>query len=482
VYALGAIFYEMLTGVRPRYDAQVAHRLGTPSTSGSEVRKHLEAYARHLEDCEAPAAHRAVKGVDAPIAGLIDRCLDTNFDDRPKDAIAVEQLIRDCERQARMRKLVRFGGWAPAIMLLAVGLVSLVAGLFTLQRFEDAWTKNVNETNGAIAEAIKNSVAARFQSQMRLVQEQAASPQLVELMQRRPQPHDAEALGILTQLFDDYRDTTGPAQTARWSLANADGLFINNYGRLTTADVGVDRQSNGKNFAWRGWFNGEEDRPETERAASGANWQRDTDLFRQRRRTHAFVSQPYRRQGAHEIPVINVTCPIAEADDAVPIGILAAQIYYPEFLDEVTRFVSSEASRKRNIVILNHRYQVIYSQQLAAAASPADEARGSTHPQFVIEKYAGQPHFQQALSGRDDLGEYVDPQDGQSYLGSSRRVDLGNGQSLAIIVQQEQAAALGKLAAIRFTVMSAFVALIGVGGLCLCLNVFALRREAASHA
>jgi serine/threonine protein kinase len=128
VYALGAIYYEMLTGQRPRYDERLDKRFGTSTGSGTEVRKHLEAYARHLEDCPPPAAHRLVAGVDVSVARLIDRCMAVDFDARPKDAAAVEQLINDCERDARLRKLNRFGFLLPAIMLLIVGLVALFAG------------------------------------------------------------------------------------------------------------------------------------------------------------------------------------------------------------------------------------------------------------------------------------------------------------------------------------------------------------------
>ena len=158
VYALGAMLYELLTGTKPRFDAEISKLMTLPTNSGSETRDRLEQYARHLERNPRLDGHRQVKHVDSSVAGLIDRCLAIDFDERPADANAVSCLIEQCERTRRSRPLLIFGGFAPAFLFSLIGLFILFSGRWMLGRVENQWRENVAASNQHLAEAIGSSI------------------------------------------------------------------------------------------------------------------------------------------------------------------------------------------------------------------------------------------------------------------------------------------------------------------------------------
>ena len=460
VYALGAIFHEMLTGTKPRYDEKLDKRLGTGTSSGTEVRKHLEEYARHLETCPRPMAHRTVPGVDASIARLIDRCLAVDFEARPRDAAAVEQLIRECENDARIRKLNRFGFWLPGIMLLVVGVVALIAGSITLGQVNQSWTTHVQESNGAVAEAIAISMQSRFDSRLGIVQDE--SRRFVDMLRRKPTTGDSELRKQLEEL-QARREGRDYKWLPRWSLANDNGILIDNFGRLPDGGKRSDEKSNGKNFAWRGWFNGIEDSAKSDVAT-------EQELAAFRSRKGPFVSQPYVREGGDDFPVINFSCPVMDTDGA-PLGVLGGQLLYKDFIADVDKFADAQAD-KRSIVIVNGRRQVIYDAALSKAAKEMQF--------FVVNKVPDRFQFDEVFA-RASSAPYRDETLSKTYLSSSHPLKLANGQAFAVIVQQDRNYALAPLFRIQWMAIGTIVALIGVGGLCLCINVLALKREAAAY-
>src|SRR4051812_47709819 len=58
VYALGAVFYQMLTGTKPRYSSGLSTEQRGRTQSASEMRDELEKYAEHLERSQSPQGHR----------------------------------------------------------------------------------------------------------------------------------------------------------------------------------------------------------------------------------------------------------------------------------------------------------------------------------------------------------------------------------------------------------------------------------------
>ena len=87
VYALGAIFYTMLTGHPPhRHEKAV-----TEIESAPDLESRLARYRRLIEGAPAPSEQRRVRGVDKRLAAIIDRCLAAD----PRERFSTVQAVLD---------------------------------------------------------------------------------------------------------------------------------------------------------------------------------------------------------------------------------------------------------------------------------------------------------------------------------------------------------------------------------------------------
>lgn len=478
VYALGAILYEMLTQKKPYCDETIMGQLHSPSpsNSGSAVRDRLEVYARHLEQSPPPREHRDVPGVDSRVARLIERCLSLDPDARPRDAADVLKRVGRCDRARQLRPLLTYGGFVPAVVMLLLGLWIFFANRWVWGTFEKAWQGHVVESNGAIAESIKSNIVPRFQERLNLVRDVAQDPGLVELMRRDPAVKDEDVQQAVVELYGAHDHKVTP----RWSITSKRGDLLYTYGNWVgeSSAVGTDDSSNGKNFVWRGWFNGIADHEDKSHLAG------DLKAFQKRRRTKAFMSQPYVRIGENQVPAINVSCPIAESDDAEPLGLVAGVFYYDDFIREVEDFVASQGEANRMVFIVNDQKQVIYSPRMVEAAKRG-EFKVSALPDDAVIAHAFDDEALPAGGYRNPLGHAGA---WNQCLGDRRVVELGNGQRLAIFVQQDRDLAMAPMANLKmFTTMVSLV-VFGIGLAYLVFNGLALSRtlrqpqEAPAHA
>ena len=96
VYALGAIFYTLLVGVPPHRNDDTVGKID----AASDLEERLSRYRHSIRSAPLPSEHRQVRGVDRPLAEIIDRCLAVNPDDRfanvqeVLDALNARQLNR----------------------------------------------------------------------------------------------------------------------------------------------------------------------------------------------------------------------------------------------------------------------------------------------------------------------------------------------------------------------------------------------------
>ncbi len=115
VYAVGAIFYRMLTGHPPYRNDTIVEQI---DTAGS-LPKRLERYRDAIQHSAPPDAHMQRDDVDRALARIISRCLAPDPIDRYAN---VQQILQDLNRrdQARARRpLMLLGIVGPLLILIA---------------------------------------------------------------------------------------------------------------------------------------------------------------------------------------------------------------------------------------------------------------------------------------------------------------------------------------------------------------------------
>src|SRR5262245_8318074 len=229
VYALGALLYQMVTGKKPRFSSGLSAELRGRTQSASEVRDELEKYAEHLEKCQAPVAHRGVEGVTSEVADLIERCLSVDSERRRKDASEVLRLIGRCEWKRRRRPLMILGGVAPALALLAAGLVVIIGGLLALKNFGRRWMTQVLTDNQIVAQTIATEFEARFNERLKVVKQEASDPESPELLKQAPSSKER-----LEEKLKTLYHSHGEQRLRRWTASRAGMQFT--FGRMPSGE------------------------------------------------------------------------------------------------------------------------------------------------------------------------------------------------------------------------------------------------------
>jgi hypothetical protein len=153
VYALGALFYAMLTGQPPCRDQTAV----TEIDGADALEERLARYRKVIETAPRPSLHRKVPGVDRELADVIDRCLESRPERRYANVQAVlNALDARTLRQAR-RPLLVMGALGPALLLL-------VMSVFALRGYHSAVSDMENAVGNWAIES--NLLAAQFAAGM----------------------------------------------------------------------------------------------------------------------------------------------------------------------------------------------------------------------------------------------------------------------------------------------------------------------------
>jgi eukaryotic-like serine/threonine-protein kinase len=151
VYALGAIFYKMLTGKEPRAGEEARRFLQAELS----VREKLQAHREWIVNAPKPVEHHRVAEIDQPLRSIIDRCLETEPTRRFRDGSEVRTALEQRERSLRKRPLIVRGLGATAALMAALLGVLLGVIPLILSTFREAY----------IGESLRrDSIAARLAS------------------------------------------------------------------------------------------------------------------------------------------------------------------------------------------------------------------------------------------------------------------------------------------------------------------------------
>jgi len=351
VYALGALFYCLLTGAPPHQDGAAEQLLDT----AAGLRERLERYRKLIQSSPPPTAHRRVAGVDRPLADIVDRCLTADPQRRFPNVQSVLDAL-DARDAARMR-------W-PLVMLGFVGpvLLLLIMAVFGLRGYDRA----VREAEALIGveASQKNRMTARFAASSiegeiyryfvliekeaqrsefrRLFREVADSPLVARLDDPANTAEDIAALrpeftvdptrlalqDYLQHRLDGYLDKLARDEI---ELKLASFLVVDQTGRMLAVayDHNEPSRSVGWNYAYRTYFHGgPADIPLGNDGL--APYRRTPDDIEPIRETHFSAAFPSTTTGLWKVAISTPIFANGDEQDEV-IGVLALTVNLGDF-------------------------------------------------------------------------------------------------------------------------------------------------------
>jgi serine/threonine protein kinase len=378
VYALGAVVYRMLTGEPPYYQDRLP--------GGGNLEAQLHAYRQHLRHAPKPTAHRRVPGVDAELAGIIDRCLETTAADRFPDPQAVVTALDAWSLRRVRRPILQFTAAGFFLLLL---MMVLVGGYLFHTTVRTARSEIIDRTlagNRFAAHGEAEQMALETEHRWRVLEFEATDPRLRQWLreppatppgqpQHQPQPHPLDAW-LHSRLEKYNRDFRKGSEATLW-------LALDRQGRMRGMDDPQFAHLRYVYFGYRDYFHGQGvNLPETSEPPDPL-----PPII-----TAPHRSMVYRRKTSGRWAV-TFSVPVTDADRPEPIGILAMSIDLNPFDDsyDTNRFsvlvdTRPDVSGRRGLIV-RHPYMarlpsdtpddsfpLYYATSLVAAAQQRPDA------------------------------------------------------------------------------------------------------------
>lgn len=199
VYALGSIFYCLLIGRPPhRHDQAVSH-----IETATDLEDRLARYRQLIQEAPVPQEHRQIKGVDARLAEIIERCLAPNPENRFANVQEVLDALMNRERAKSRQRMMAVGLIGPLLVLLVTGFFSWRGYQNAVSDTEVGYRQWARESNEFAARLAAEKVSSEIGKYSIIVRSEALETELDEKLQ--PLLKDP-ALQELTQLMQRLQD------------------------------------------------------------------------------------------------------------------------------------------------------------------------------------------------------------------------------------------------------------------------------------
>lgn len=246
VYALGAVFYCMLTG-QPPYRTDEA---SSTISGGGDLEDQLQRYVQWLHLAPRAGAHRLVPGVGRDLAEIIDRCLTLNPAKRYANPQAVlDALQARAIRQAR-RPLLLLGALGPIALLSVLTFFAWNSAETSVRDSERALIERSLESNRFAARFVAETVASQIDRRWYTLEEEANDKDLHELLVAATgKPRTSDDRQRLQSELETMHRTHPELPVASWFLLDDRGNQL--------ARSPFDASTLDRNFAYRDYFHGQ---------------------------------------------------------------------------------------------------------------------------------------------------------------------------------------------------------------------------------
>ena len=197
VYAVGAIFYAMLTGHPPhRHQESVTEIESEPDLDGR-----LKRYRSLIESSPAPVEHRQIRGVDKRLAAIIDRCLAADPHERFPTVQSVLDALDARARYRSLSPLMVLGALGPLLLLAVMSILAWQWLSTSVQHTDEALTQSVLTGLGFAADGVARGAGAELQSRFYDVEEAARDQQVIDTLSRmETDPKIARSVGPIGEI------------------------------------------------------------------------------------------------------------------------------------------------------------------------------------------------------------------------------------------------------------------------------------------
>jgi serine/threonine protein kinase len=249
VYALGVLFYRMLTGQLPYQTPEVVASI--QQADGLEMR--LIRYRRYLRKAIPPTAHRDVLG-HGTLAQILERCLAIGPEKRFGNVQAVLNALDDQALERARKPLRALGILGPALAVLLMWLLTGFGVRSGIKQAKEAIVENELQECQAVAERLSQEVAEEIDLRYRILERESTS--LSKLVRSASgKPADSPERKQLQERIDLLQDRYGEATSATvWLLHDHDGKQL---ARSRLGDPQLDQGTLDQSFANRDYFHGQ---------------------------------------------------------------------------------------------------------------------------------------------------------------------------------------------------------------------------------
>ena len=343
VYALGALFYHLLTGAPPhRYPANEG-RLQNATT----LEDRLATYRSIVSSVARPTGHMKIPGTDRRLIEIVDRCLQIDPERRYANAQAVLDVLYIRDRQLRVKPLVALGGILPGLLLLAMFFFAANAMNSAVRTAEKNLTARALESDEVASSILASSLRREVKSRFDELQEIAADGRLVAAIQAGETSRWQERTTLQTLLnADRSRIDPGKLLDASWFLCDAKGF---QRWRSPHQESTLDRS-----WSHRDYFHG-----------LGSNF----DSTRVKPIEAPHVSEAFQSRATNQM-MVALSVPVRDKAGTI-IGVLARTTHLGQLLAEYKPSIHGQDGVERTMSLIDDRgWQLIENSQLQADFLP----------------------------------------------------------------------------------------------------------------